>query len=203
MTLTQREFTMDNESTVVSDDNTSVSNQGEAVAKEESVSYEAYRKLLGQRKADQDRLKELESRFQSVEESKLESEGKKDELVNSLRSRLEEKEKNLQSVQQKYAMTTLTDQLKSKAIQMGCKPGYADKLIRLMDSNDLKSIQVDDNYRVNMQDLEVVLDKAKKEVPDFFGKVVSIADAHPTSEFKQNIKKSENDLLDDYIKGLK
>jgi DNA repair exonuclease SbcCD ATPase subunit len=195
---------MDNESTVVSDDNTTVSNQGEAVAKEESVSYEAYRKLLGQRKADQDRLKELESRFQNVEESKLESEGKKDELVNSLRSRLEEKEKNLQSVQQKYAMTTLTDQLKSKAIQMGCKPAYADKLIRLMDSNDLKSIQVDDNYRVNMQDLEVVLDKAKKEVPDFFGKVVSIADATPMGEFKVNKpsieKMSTQDLINAYKK---
>lgn len=170
---------------------------------QESVSYDAYRKLLAQRKSDQEKLREFEDRFKSIEESKLEAEGKKDDLVKSLRERLAEKDQALSNVQQKYATKTLTEQIKSKAIEMGCKPQYSDKLIKLLDDSDLKAIQVDDNYRVNMEDLSVVLEKAKKDVPDLFGKTVSIADKAPSPQLNLPSDKKElstSDLQEMYVK---
>ena len=191
----------------VNQDTSSVEETKESSDAKDTVSYETHKKLLAQRKADQERLRELEAKFQSIEESKLEAEGRKDELVESLRKRLEEKDNALNDIQKQYATKTLTEQIKAKAVELGCKPNYADKLIRLMDDSDLKSIQVDENYMANHDDLRMVLEKTKKDVPDFFSKTVTIGDSTPSNnpymKPSDRSKLSTKELIEDYINNVK
>jgi len=48
------------------------------------------------------------------------------------------------------------------------------------------------------------MDKAKKDVPDFFSRTVTIGDSTPSnSKFMKSKKSTEDDILDKYLKSIK
>lgn len=103
----------------VSDETTQVSDEGN------KVSYDKYAKLLGQRKADQEKLRELEewkasieTERQKQEESKLEEEGKWREAYEMKNKTIEElKSKLTETEQEKTQLSkTLVDSAKLQAV---------------------------------------------------------------------------------------
>lgn len=158
------------------------------------VAYDSYKKVLSEKKNVQAKLAEYESKLKSYEESKMEQDGKQSELIQSLRSQLDEKESILKKKDQTYAWNTLTGQIKSEAIGLGCKSDKVDKLIRLLDDADLKSIEVDSNYNVNRDDVKRVLESAKAEVPEFFNAGAKIANVNPTNKVEMPKAKGIKDM---------
>lgn len=165
---------------------------------EDKIPYSTYKKALTEKKNVQAKLAEYEEKLRALEHSDLERKGKERELIESLRKQNEELSGKIKKTEQTYAWNTLTNTIKSKAIEKGLKPEKADKLIRFLDDDDLNSIEVDQNFNVNYDDLGRVLEKVKSEVPEFFTVGAKMADKVPG---KSTISaKSVKDMSDEEIK---
>jgi hypothetical protein len=171
----------------------------------DTVAYSTYSKVLGEKKKMQEQLGDAMKRLEQIELEKKQADGNKDEVIQQLRSKLEEAENGQQKLKHQYAWTTLEGQIKSAAAQKGCV--NPDKLIRLLDENDLKAIEVDDSFKVNNDDLDRLLDKAKKDHSDIglFGKKqVNVNDVtpKPVKHKEKKVEEMTASELKEYIKTL-
>lgn len=166
--------------------------------KEELIPYSTYKKALSEKRNVQSKMAEYETELKQFREEKLASEGKTTELLDSLRKENSRLMEESSKVKNNFAWNALTNSIKSKAVTQGLRPDRVDKFIRLMDDEDLKSIEVDSSFNVNEDDLVRVLEKAKKDVPEFFAESFKIADKLPTN--KKTSAKSIKDMTDAEIK---
>ena len=154
----------------------------------DKVSYDTYKKLLGEKKKRDAELSELSKKLKSFEEKELEQTGKHSELIDSLRSQLKEKEETLSKLQgdleareKREAWNTVSSQIKEAALKEGCI--NPDKLLKLFDKNDLKALEVVEesgSVKVHSDDLKRLMEKARKENDFLFKKsVTNIADVTP------------------------
>lgn len=166
------------------------------------VSYESHRKLLGEKKARDAQLLDLQKKLSSYEETLAEKEGRKDDVIKSLRDKLAETETKYNSTKKNYAWNVLTGQLKAEAVKQGCVS--PDKLIRLMAEDDLKGIDVDENFTINSDDLQRVIAKAKEENGDiglFGGKKVNVNDMPSGTSIPATTTKSPKDMTPTELKA--
>lgn len=179
----------------------------ETKQKDDVVAYSTYSKVMGTLKKRESELNEVRSRLEGIELEKKQAEGNKDEVIQELRNKLTDAEKAQQQIKHKYAWNTLEGQIKTAAVQQGCV--NPDKLIRLLEEDDLKAIEVGDDFRVNSDDLTRLLEKAKKDHSDIglFGKKnVNVNDVtpkigNPKTEKKYNsLAEKASDLLMKNIK---
>lgn len=139
--------------------------------KKDVVAYETYRKTVGEVKklkpelrAKEEENLELKRQVELYEQQKAESEGRKDDVIKSLRDKIVEVETERSTIKKNYAWNALSAQIKSEAIKQGCV--NPDKLIRLMPEEDLKGIDINDEFMINSEDLERVIAKAKADNSD-------------------------------------
>jgi len=159
--------------------------------KKDHVAYESYQKVLKEKKSFQSRLSEYEAKLQQLQEEKLSAEGKKDELIDTYRSQLNDYKSKLDSTQKTYAWNTLTGEIKREAMKHGCTD--PDKLIRLMDDNDLKSIEIGEDFSINTESLKTVIEKNKQENFFLFKNTPKVsANGNPST--KQVVENDKNDL---------
>jgi len=130
------------------------------------VSYETYKRTLNEAKKAKSRLQEMESRLTGLEQEKLQHEGKKDELIDTLRKQLGEKDKQLKTTLGNFALTSVKAQLSQEAMKLGCVD--TDALSALM---DLNSLEVDgDTFQANQEQLKMMLEETRKKRPYLFNK---------------------------------
>jgi hypothetical protein len=166
---------------------------GETVESKDSVSLTSYQKVLKEKKSFQSRLSEYESKLQKLEEEKLHAEGKKEELLDSYKKRVQELESRLDKTNKSYAWNTLTGSIKTEAVKAGCKD--PDKLIRLMDDEDLRSIEIGDNFTINTESLKEIIEKNKKENYFLFETTPRQASVgNPSKKSPEEPKKSFKDM---------
>lgn len=194
----------DKSSSVAIEDQEKVSNPDAVLAKN--------RELLAEKRKVQSELDSLRTNMQKVNDDKNLAEGKKDEVIESLRQRLSDIESNSKKKEDNYNWNTVSSQIKSVALQKGCL--NTDKLMRLLDSDDLDKIQVYEDFTVNSDDLNTLVDKCIKDHSDIglFKKNVSINDVVPSNKINSTNKKSlslkdrldgmTKDEFNNYIKNL-
>lgn len=139
-------------------DNTESVKSPEAVLKKN-------RELLAKLKTEQEKSRELESKWQQAEEDRLAKEGKKDELIQNLKSKLTENESKLKTVTQTFALKTVNEQVKDAARAMG-----AEKPELVMKLADLSTVTVSDDFSVDSAALKSALESVKQEAPELFKK---------------------------------
>lgn len=154
---------MEKEEKKASGDSDIVSNDDKGRT-EDSVSYESHRKLLIEKKNLQARFQKLESELEGFKQSDLEAKGKQTELIESLRNQLSETKKESQEIRSKFAWNTLRSQIEREAINQGCINTNA--FVKLMSKDDFNSIEVDDNFNVNSDDLKRIVEKNKADYKD-------------------------------------
>lgn len=156
---------------------------GSAELKQENsdtVSWTSHKKLLAEKKRRDEQLAELQSKLDAFEQKKMEGEGKKDDVIASLRKQNEELSRSVKKKDAEYSWNVVSSQIKERAIQDGCTD--ASKLLRLMEQEDLNAVEVDESFRVNGKDLEVLMEKAKKENPFLFKKATApVSDLPPAN----------------------
>lgn len=140
-----------------SDDAGGDSEQG----KNQTVSFDSYQKLLKEKKTLQSKFSELEEKVSTLTLEKTQAEGNKDEAINSLKKQNDELKGKLDKTTKTFAWTTLTGQIKQEATKQGCKD--PEKLIRLMDDEDLRSIEIGENFAIDSSSVKAVIEKSKKE----------------------------------------
>jgi hypothetical protein len=159
------------------------------------------RELLGKMKAEREKRDELEKRLDAIEQEKLESQGKYQDINKSLKERLAAIEKEKQDAVNKFRFNAIDSSLKQAALEAGCE--RPDAVLKLLEDQEKAEIQVDENYRVDKTTVNPILERMKAEYPMLFKKTsIPVKDFPPTGIMPTE-KKTEEDILSDYIKGLK
>lgn len=167
---------------------------------------------LAEAKKAKEEARELKAKLEAIENEKLESQGKYADINKSLKEKLSDYEKKLETTNKTYAYNTVTSVIKQKALEMGAV--NADKVIKLMDKSDMELISVDESYNVDMDAVSSVLEKMKKDHEDialFKKQVPRTKDATPNPSHFQNNNSDKTyksmslaELKAEYInKGLK
>lgn len=146
------------------------------------------RELLGERRVMASELAELKAQMKTINDEKLMAEGNKDEVITSLRGELDTIKKTSKEKEDAFNRNTVFSQIKEAAAKKGCK--NPDALLKLMSTDDLNTIEVYDDYKVNTEDLNRVLEKTDKDYSEIklFGKSVKVDDLTPGSKIVSSKK---------------
>lgn len=134
---------------------------GEVEKVKDSVSYESYQKALKEKKNFQAKYAELESMVSQLRQEKDLAEGNKEKVIEELKKQNQQLKSEYEKTKQTYAWSTLTGEIKREAIKNGCKD--PDKLIKLMSDDDLRSLEIGENFSIDPNGLKEVIEKSKKE----------------------------------------
>jgi len=168
--------------------NETVSDDQQENTSQNSVNYLTHKRLLGQKKRQDEELDALRSKVESFEHSQLESEGKKDELINALRRQVAERDDRYKRDLGNLAYSTLQSQVKSEAASMGCVDN--DALTKLL---DLQTLEVDqETFRADKSEISNMLEDARQKMPYLFSKAGPQVDSHNLKA--PNLKGNEPDL---------
>lgn len=129
--------------------------------KKDSVSLDSHRKLLGEKKSLQARYQELENQFLAIKQEKDLAEGNKDKVIEELRKQNSTIKSEFEKTKQTYTWNVLTGEIKREAIRNGCKD--PDKLIKLIPDEDLRSLEIGENFSIDGNSLKELIEKRKKE----------------------------------------
>jgi len=122
------------------------------------------RELLGKTKKLKDELAEMQEWKRQQELADQERKGDLQGVIESLREENSKLKTEKGEVQKNYAFTTFSEQIKRAAAKEGCT--NPDKLLKLMTAEQMKSVEVDDSFRVNGDDLTRLMDTLKEEHSD-------------------------------------
>ena len=104
---------------VVSDSSQIDASTPPVVSDSGNVSYENHKRVLGQKKNLQDKFDSLQSEMNTLNESKLVAEGKKDELIDSLQKKAREYEDKYKGAVGTFAYNTISSTFETEASKMG------------------------------------------------------------------------------------
>lgn len=167
---------------------------------EDKVAYETYKKTLSEVKRERAEKRELLEKLQAIELEKQQANGDKDKVIETLRTKLNEVTTEAKKIEKNYVWNTIQGQIKNEAISQGCV--NPDKLIKLMSKDDLSSVEIDDHFNVNRDDLTRLMDEAKKQHSDiglFKSKKSEVHDVTSHNIPKTPVK-SKDELSKDEIK---
>lgn len=146
--------------------------------KDNAVSYDSHRKLLSEKKKLQVQMEEMQSHLQSLTDEKLQADGKKDELIDSLKKKATTTEDKLKKAVSYFANRAVTGALREEAIKAGCVS--VDDLIKL---SDLSLIDVTEDFEINVDQVKHLVEEAKKSRGYLFqGKAPSVKTGTPSSK---------------------
>ncbi len=127
MELSQKSSGQATENSVPVEDNEPVKNPDAVLAKN--------RELLAEKKSMAAKIAGYESEMQTINDAKLEAEGKKDDVISSLRRQLGEATENLSKKEKNYNWNTVSSQIKEGAAAKGC--ANPAKLLLLLSDDEL------------------------------------------------------------------
>lgn len=171
---------------------------------QDKVSYETYRRTVDAEKKAKAKADELARKVKEFEERDLAAQGKSQELIESLRSQVKEKEEKLNSVVGSFAYKSVESQLKEEAIKQGCVD--IDLLLKA-GNNEFSKIEVDaeNGFQVNKDDLKRFFETTMQKHPMLFKKSgPKFHDGAPANSgdfgSKDYSKMSSAELMKEYVK---
>jgi len=170
--------------------------------KHDGIAYDSYKKAVNQYKSAKSEADSLRAKLQQYEEEKLESQGRKDEVIASLRKQLGELDDKYRGSQRSYTWNVVGAQIKSELAAKGVRnPEKALKYAKAAHKDDLSAIEVDEDYNVNHQDLSRFVDKFLMENQDMgFVSKVGVKDIPPGKvEIDGNENKGVAKMSDDEL----
>lgn len=139
---------------------------------------EKWRQASAEAKKFRQRYAELKSRVDDFENEKLKTEGKKDEMIQKLQTKLKEIESTTKKAATSFAHRLVAKEVEAEAAKRGCIKPQA--LIKLA---DLSGIDIDDDFNVDSSSVKALLDKMQKENDFLFKKdPVPPKDGMPSSK---------------------
>jgi hypothetical protein len=143
--------------------------ESNAGGKKDSVSYDTYKKTLGEAKRLKEQLKEalvLKDKLAELEQNEQVRLGKHEETITTLRKQLEDAKKGEKAVFQKFAYKSLGEQVKSEALKHGCVDPDA-----LMKLADLSDVEIDaETFEADKEKLAEIVGGIKSTKPYLFNK---------------------------------
>ncbi len=144
------------------------------------VALETYRKAVSREKRLKQELEKARQENSHFKEEKMVEEGKHTDVIAALRKELEEQRLAVKEKDEVYGWERVSTQFHKAAMAEGC--AHPDKLMKLIDQDDFASVEVDSNYKVNIDDVKRVIEKAKKENEFLFARSARKVDDLPPSD---------------------
>ncbi len=167
----------------------------------QAVQYHTHKKLLGQHKNTVQELETAREKLAQLEAEKLEAEGDKDKMIESLKGRLQETTAKLKgtvgSIAEKNAMSAIVEE----AVKMGCNsPNVVKKFLK----DEIQTLSFTEDFEPDRDQVIELVAKAKTESPMLFGKDAPKTANHNvsaggTSDPNRNLKTMK---MDDLFKTL-
>jgi len=160
------------------------------------------RELLGKLKSEKEKREEFANRLDKIEQERLESQGKYQDINKTLKERLESAEKDKKDQVDRFRFRVIDQELSRAALENGCK--RPEVILRLLEREEKEMIQIDDSFKVSRDSMSPVIDRIKGEYPELFEKVsVATKDIAPTRDIpSQQQQKTEAELLEEYVNNL-
>lgn len=163
-------------------------------------SYEWHRRVLSDAKKYKSQLTDAQSKLEAYEQKEMEAQGKHQDLIAALRDENQKLKAGISERDQVYTWSKRSEALRHVASQQGCvKP---DHLLRLMDEDVLKQIQVDDSYNPVAEDVARVVESFKGN-PDyqylFRAKAHSVDTVTPNSKVQKKERRKVSEMSSDEI----
>lgn len=172
--------------------------------KEDLVPHSTYKKVLSEKRNYMERYGQLESELQALKEEKMRSEGKTKELADTYKAKYEEAQKSLEETRNKFAWNALTNTIKAHSQKHGCKD--PDGFIKLLEDEDLKRIEVGEDFSIDTATLDSVFEDYKNKRSYIFESPRKpVANGNPTNTVKEkekDLKKMSLAELKDLYKNL-
>lgn len=144
--------------------------KGKDGSKGDTVAYETYKKTLALAKKREAELETERAEKQKLVEEKLQVEGKKDELIQSLNKKYSDLEGKFKKAVGSFATNTLSQAISLEATKDGCVDVKA--LLKLV---ELNSDMIDDEFNVHQDQVKELVERSKKEHAYLFPKNASAA----------------------------
>ena len=165
----------------------------------QTVQYHTHKKLLSQHKNAMTELSELRETVARIEAEKLEAEGDKDKLIESLKKQVHDANSKFKAavggIAQKNAMSAIVEE----AVKIGCNsPGFVKKFLQ----DDIGALHFSEDFEPDRDQVMELVTKAKVEAPALFGKPAPNVANHNSisagsmSETKVDVKKMSMEDLE-------
>lgn len=157
-------------------------------------------KILGEKKAIQAKLKEMQDKLDAIEREKLEKEGNLQALVDRYKKNAESKEEEVKTFKNRIVQDRLKYALKAEAEKAGViKFDILEKIV------DFEKITIDpESLEVDMKDLSKTINSLKAENPFLFkNTAIKPNDLTPSSKATGEVKSSDlSSLSEQELKEL-
>jgi small-conductance mechanosensitive channel len=163
------------------------------------------KELLGTLKQIKTEAEELKAWKKEQELKEQQAKGDLEGVINKLREENNTLKGELNDTRKGYASKSIEDQIKQAAISKGCV--NADKLMRLLTKDQLSTVQVGDDFRVNNDDLGRLVEELEKEHSDIgLFKKQNVNINHVTGDLKKGMssdKRIEKMTANEYMEYIK
>lgn len=171
--------------------------------KHDGVAYESYKKAVNQYKKSNEEVATLKAQLQSLQQDKMQAEGNKDELIASLRKQVSDLDEKSRKSQASYTWNVVGAQIKGELAARGVRnPDKALEYAKAVHREDLSTVEVDEEYRVNKDDMRRFVDKFLNDNQDMgFLSTPGVKDMVPgkvelTGEENKSLSKaSDEDIM--------
>ena len=131
----------------------------------DSVKYETYSRAIGEIKALKAKLNEFQAKEHEREQTVLAEQGKyKEALEGALKSK-REIEEALKAKDAAYARTIFQKEVKQLALTMGARKEALEDIVKV---GDWSSVEIDESFNLNTEQLKTQLANLAKSKPYFF-----------------------------------
>lgn len=135
---------------------------------QEVVSRDTYLKAIGELKSIKSKFADMQNQFEEMQQTKLQAEGNKDQLIDTLRKQVEKEKTEKQTLAGNFVERSLKAQFEAEAMKQGIKkPGIMDKLVdygAYVESVDTNTFMADE------MDVKSTVEQIKGEYPELFSK---------------------------------
>lgn len=158
------------------------------------LAYETYKKALDGRHKFKAEAEELRKQVETLKQKELEATGKTEEQAKYWKEKALDYETKLEKTTAQYGWNQVKSQLSTELAKAGCVD--PDVAISLIDKTELNSVEVNDDYSVNSEDLTRIVDSLKRDQRTqrirLFGGTTQVNDMAPAS--KVDFQPSEDDV---------
>lgn len=151
----------------VSDDTKEATTQEPVSDGKNTVQYESYRRAVGDGKKWKSKYDDIETKFTELQQKELERDGKKDELIEQLRKSNVDLSSKLNTAVGNFASSKAYDVIVDEAVKMGCT---STKLLKKIVVDELKTLDYDDSFNPDADQVKAMLVKIKQDEPVLFQK---------------------------------
>lgn len=132
-----------------------------------SVKYDTYKRTVGEAKKYKSQVDELRQKLTQFEQGQLQAEGKKDELIDNLRKQNSELNSKLSKAVGNFAKSKVYETMLKEASKLGCQDP---DLVLKAYADELETIDFDDSFNPDTEQIRATLTKVREERPYLFSK---------------------------------